>query len=75
MNVLSKDSLLGAASAVVLACVYPINMSAQTSGVGTDGYTRLLWRATNGSISVWKVDSNLNYADSHIYGPYDRWTP
>ena len=75
MNVLFKEFLLATASAVVWASVCPSNMSAQTSGVGTDGYTRLLWRATNGSVSVWKVDSNLNYTDSHIYGPYDGWTP
>jgi hypothetical protein len=75
MNKLSKQLLLAAASAVVWASVHPANLSAQTSGVGSDGSTRVLWRATNGSVSVWKVDANLNYVDSHIYGPYDGWTP
>jgi len=75
MNVLSKKFLLAATSAVVWASVHPFDMSAQTSGVGTDGYTRVLWRATDGSVSVWKVDANLNYVDSHVYGPYDGWSP
>jgi hypothetical protein len=75
MNMRCKELMLAAASAVVWASVYPSNLSAQTSGVGTDGYTRVLWRATNGSVSVWKVDADLNYVDSHVYGPYDGWTP
>src|SRR5947209_6261721 len=75
MNTRCKELILAAATAVVWASVHPSNLSAQTSGVGSDGYTRVLWRATNGSVSVWKVDSNLNYTDSHIYGPYDGWTP
>src|SRR5436305_8253291 len=75
MNILSRELLLAAARALVWTSVYPCNMSAQTSGVGNDGYTRVLWRATNGSVSVWKVDANLNYVDSHTYGPYDGWAP
>src|SRR4051794_20766324 len=63
MTRLCKRLLIVAAGAVVWASVHPSIMSAQTSGVGTDGYTRVLWRATNGSVSVWKVDANLNYVD------------
>jgi hypothetical protein len=33
----------------------------------------VLWRHTNGSISLWLVDANLNYLTSHVYGPYDGW--
>src|SRR4051794_14365399 len=75
MNNLCKPLLMAAVGAVVWASVHPSIMSAQTSGVGSDGNTRVLWRATNGSVSVWKVDASLNYVDSHIYGPYDGWTP
>jgi len=67
--------ILAGLSVLVWSYVHPGKLSAQTSGVGNDGYTRVLWRATNGSVSVWKVDANLNYTDSHTYGPYDGWTP
>src|SRR5664279_1828996 len=50
-------------------------VSAQTSGVGNDGYTRILWRGTDGSISMWKLDANVNYVTYHAYGPYDGYTP
>src|SRR4051794_29409323 len=70
-----KRLFLVAAAVIVWASIQPGTLSAQTSGVGSDGYTRVLWRATNGSVSVWKVDGSLNYVDSHIYGPYDGWTP
>jgi hypothetical protein len=36
-------------------------VSAQTSGVGGDGYTRNFWIGTDGRISVWKLDPNLNF--------------
>jgi hypothetical protein len=50
-------------------------LSAQSSGVGCDGYTRFLWRGTDSRISLWRVDSTLNAAISHQYGPYDGWEP
>ena len=75
MNKSCKQLLMAVAGAVVWASVDPSIMSGQTSGVGSDGNTRVLWRATNGSVSVWKVDADLNYIDSHVYGPYDGWTP
>src|SRR4051812_43563893 len=49
--------------------------SAQTSGVGGDGYTRILWRGTDSSVSIWKVDGALNFSSYRAYGPYDCWTP
>jgi hypothetical protein len=48
---------------------------AQTSGVGSDGQTRILWRGTDGSVSLWNVDASLNYLAYHAYGPYDGWIP
>jgi hypothetical protein len=50
-------------------------VSAQTSGVGGDGYTRLLWRGTDGSISLWKLDGNLKEVSFHAYGPYPDYEP
>jgi hypothetical protein len=75
MKMFRKELLLAAATAAVWISAQPRTLSAQTSGVGSDGNTRVLWRATNGSVSVWKVDPNLTYIDSHIYGPYDGWSP
>jgi hypothetical protein len=70
-----KKLFLTAATAVVWASIQPGTLSAQTSGVGTDGYTRVLWRGTDGRVSVWKVDANLQYSDSKVHGPFDGWTP
>lgn len=33
----------------------------------------VLWRHTNGAISLWLVNSNLDYVTSRAYGPYDGW--
>jgi hypothetical protein len=38
-----------------------------------NGNSYVLWRNTNGSISLWLVDANLNYVTSRAYGPYDGW--
>src|SRR5262249_31279923 len=48
---------------------------AQSSGVGCDGATRLLWMGNNLSISLWKLDSNLSSLGSVVYGPFDQWIP
>jgi hypothetical protein len=55
--------------------VQPGTSSAQTSGVGSDGFTRLLWRGTDSSISLWKCNPALVSCVSHLYGPYAAWTP
>jgi len=47
----------------------------QVGAVGADGYTRAMWRGTDGSISLWKLDPVLNYVGSHVYGPYGGWSP
>ncbi len=64
-----------AAAATMWAAFQPGSAPAQSSGVGGDGYTRLLWTATDSSISLWKLDPVLNFVTSHLYGPYDGWTP
>jgi hypothetical protein len=74
-STLLKKCLFTAAVTVIAAAVNPGTMFAQTSGVGSDGYTRILWRGTDGEISLWKLDGNLNYVGSHAYGPYDGWIP
>ena len=49
--------------------------SAQTSGVGPDGLTRILWRGTDGRISLWKLDANLLHVADVQYGPYPGYDP
>ena len=34
-----------------------------------------MWRGTDGSISLWKLDPVLNFVGSHNYGPYAGWSP
>ena len=76
MNRLSKKLLfMAAATTMWVAAFQPGIVSAQTSGIGGDGYTRLLWRATNGSISLWKLNPFLASPVSHVYGPYATWEP
>lgn len=76
MNVSLKKLFLMAASAVIgAAVIHPATLSAQTSGIGGDGYTRLLWRGTDSRISLWKLDPVLNAAGDHQYGPYAGWLP
>ena len=55
--------------------VHPGGASAQTSGLGGDGYTRTMWRGTDGSISIWKLDPALNFVGLHNYGPYAGAVP
>ena len=35
--------------------------------------TRVLWKNTNGSISLWVVQPD-NTFQSYLYGPYSGWT-
>jgi hypothetical protein len=71
-----KSVLAATVTAIALAC-QPVAASAQTqvATLGADGYTRAMWRGTDGSISVWKLDPVLNYVGSHKYGPYAGWSP
>lgn len=72
---LRNKLFLMTAVTTLCAAIQPAILSAQTSGVGGDGYTRFLWRGTDGSISLWRVDGNLLNPISHTYGPYAGWTP
>lgn len=74
MRLIKKVILLAAAS-TAWTVVAPAILSAQSSGVGADGWTRFYWRGTDSSLYLWKVDSNLANAVSKTYGPYDGWYP
>lgn len=72
----THKKLLAVATAVTMwATIQPGPVSAQSSGIGGDGFTRLLWRGTDYHISLWKLDANLNGAGFHEYGPYVGWIP
>ena len=60
---------------VVLSAIQPSILSAQTSGVGADGFTRILWRGTDGKISVWKLNAGLSHVADVQYGPFAGWDP
>ena len=71
-----RKKLLAVAAAVTMwATIQPGAVFAQTSGIGGDGNTRLLWRGTDSSISLWELNSSLGLITSHAYGPYTYWTP
>jgi hypothetical protein len=71
-----KSVLVATAIAIALAC-HPGAALAQTqvAAVGADGYTRAMWRGTDGSISLWKLDPVLNFVGNHVFGPYSGWSP
>ena len=52
-------SIAFAGIAALALAFHPGVASAQTqvAAVGTDGYTRAMWRGTDGSISLWKLDT------------------
>jgi hypothetical protein len=75
MRTLRNKLLVVAAVAILWTAIQPGIASAQSSGIGGDGFTRALWRATDGSISLWKLDGSLNLLTSHLYGPYPGWVP
>jgi len=71
-----KSILVAAAVAIALASQSgAASAQAQIPSPGADGYTRVMWRGTDGSISLWKLDGGLNALGSHIYGPYVGWSP
>jgi hypothetical protein len=73
---MSIRKLLATAAAVAMwLTIQPGTASAQNSGLGGDGLTRLLWRATDYHISLWNLDANLNFLAFHEYGPYAGWIP
>jgi DNA-binding beta-propeller fold protein YncE len=70
-------SIVVAAGVAIALAFQPGAASAQTqvATVGADGYTRAMWRGTDGSVSLWKLDTVLNFVGSHNYGPYAGWSP
>jgi len=72
---LRKTFFVIAAVITLGGAIQPSNMFAQTSGVGSDGYTRFMWWGNNSAISIWRLDPSLGSPVSHAYGPYDGWTP
>jgi hypothetical protein len=71
----STNLVLMLCLATVWAVLSPATMSGQTSGIGTDGYTRVLWQGADSSIAVWKLDGNLNFVSAATDGPYEGWIP
>ena len=59
----------------VVSAIQPSSVSAQTSGVGPDGFTRMMWRGTDGRISLWKLDAGLLHVADVQYGPYPGYQP
>jgi hypothetical protein len=50
--------------------------TAQTSGVGSDVYTRVMLKGYDSSIALLRLDKHLNQnAPTAFYGPYDGWVP
>ena len=39
-----------------------------------DNYSRVVWRHTNGAISLWKTGPTGNLVKSFIYGPFSGWS-
>lgn len=77
LSFLRKRLLLIAASAMT-ACVAMHPSFAQTTGVGSDAYTRVMLKGWASSILLLRVDKNLNQSallQPVGYGPYDGWIP
>ena len=71
-----RQRLLAFAMAVTMwAVIQPGTVSAQTSGIGPDGYTRFAWRGSDNSLSLWQINPSLAFYNNHVYGPYNGWTP
>ena len=72
---LRKTFFAIATTIALLGAIQPGIGSAQTSGVGSDGITRLMWRGTDGTFSLWRLDQNLNFMNYKVFGPVYEWTP
>jgi hypothetical protein len=74
MSVVRGKLFLAALAMAAWPAIQPV--SAQTSSVGADGATRLLWRGTDNSASVWKLDADLNVVlMSEAYVKDPGWLP
>ena len=65
--------LLFMAASAMAAWVTIQPVFAQTSGVGADGATRLLWRGTDNRANIYKLDSNLNLVTYQEFEAVDEW--
>ena len=71
-----KRFLAAAAAVTIWASIQPGTLSAQTSGIGNDEYTRFSWRGTDNRLSLWQLSpTTLNFYNSKEYGPYTGYTP
>jgi hypothetical protein len=70
-----RKKLMAAVATLALCAGINGTAYAQSHGVAGDGTNRLLWKGTDGRVSLWKLDANLNYATSKEYGPYTYWHP
>lgn len=73
-----RKSLLVCAAVAGTWAAAMLSASAQTSGIGSDEFTRLAWRGTDNSVDLWQFfppSSGFGFYNSHAYGPYTNWTP
>ena len=71
-------NLCALAAAVVMSAIASSGaVFAQTSGVGSDAITRVMWRGTDGTDLLQAFDINLHDipAMQRIHGPYEGWAP
>jgi WD40 repeat protein len=77
MNAFRKKLLFMVTATMAWAAIQPGILSAQSSGVAGDGSIRLMWKGTDSSIFLWKLDTSdaMNLTTLHLYGPYFGWSP
>jgi len=71
----AHNRLLAIAAFTMWAIIQPGTVSAQDSGIGGDGFTRLLWISTANHMILWKLDQNLNVVVSCDYGAQRGFDP
>lgn len=49
--------------------------TAASISVGGDGGTRILWTKSNGTASIWTINSGGEISYGPSYGPFSGWTP
>jgi hypothetical protein len=75
MRTLRRTLLVFVAVTLMGTVLPPGILLAQTSGVGSDGLTRLGWIGTDGRVSLWRLDSLLNLQLFQEYGPFPGYLP
>jgi hypothetical protein len=77
-----RSSMRQLACAIVAAVSFYVTASmfsaasAQTTGVGDDGETGLMWKGFDSSITLYRLDPTLTFiAADERYGPYVGYTP